>query len=297
MDKIKRCLDTTYTRNNNENWLHLAYRQGVDTHMITRLKCQSPESRSEALFQVLPTVDPDLSTGTLLCHLKELEMNNVVKCIEALNLGDQMNVDEALDSGKIPGRFFTLLDQKPEETWNKLGSKLRVDQETLEGIKVDCLTRNQNPAQDVIQMICCKSPLMTIGQFKKHLENIKREDVAKKLKDLSDKLTITDLRNDLNRMRVVTRKLNKRQMQNFKDLAAECGIPAEKYNSLQPPCADSPTEEVMKDIIGRKPFYTVDELFTDLREMNRSDVVEVISPYFIEEDVRNLKRQLKMSDE
>ena len=98
---------------------------------------------------------------------------------------------------------------------------------------------------------------------------------------LADKLTITDLRNDLNRMRVVTRKLNKPQMKNFKELAAECGIPAEKYNSLQPPCADSPTEEVMNDIIGRKPFYTVDELFTDLREMNRSDVVEVISPYFI----------------
>ena len=62
-----------------------------------------------------------------------------------------------------------------------MGVKLGVESSTLEGIKVDCATRHQNPAQDVIELICASDPTMTIGQFKKHLENIKREDVKRTL--------------------------------------------------------------------------------------------------------------------
>ena len=70
-------------------------------------------------------------------------------------------------------------------------------------------------------------------------------------------------------------------IKNFKDLARECGISAERYRHLQPPCTESPTEAVLKDIVGRKPYYTVEELFTDLCDMERKDVVEEISPYFV----------------
>lgn len=66
----------------------------------------------------------------------------------------------------------------------------------------------------------------------------------------------------------------------YKQLAEECGISHEINMSLQPPSPKSPTEEVMKDILGRNPYYTVDELFTDLREMGRTDVVEAISRHF-----------------
>lgn len=99
-----------------------------------------------------------------------------------------------------------------------------------------------------------------------------------------ESLTITALRDELDLMREVTRLLNvadNRRIKNFKDLAKECGIPAEKYRSLQPPCTESPTEEVLQDIVGRKPFYTVRELFIDLREMNRKDAIEAISIYFV----------------
>ena len=85
-------------------------------------------------------------------------------------------------------------------------------------------------------------------------------------------------------MREITRMLNgadNKPIKNFKDLADECGIAAERYRHLQPPCTESPTEAVLMDIVGRKPFYTVDDFFTDLRDMNRKDVVEEISPYFV----------------
>lgn len=97
-------------------------------------------------------------------------------------------------------------------------------------------------------------------------------------------LTITALRDELDLMREVTRMLNKadnKGIKTFKDLAKECGIPAEKYRSLQPPCTESPTEEVLQDIVGRKPFYTVRDLFIDLGEMNRKDAIEAISIYFV----------------
>ena len=95
---------------------------------------------------------------------------------------DHMKVDEVLESGNVPGRFFTLLDQKLEEDWNEFGTKLAIDRSTLEEIKIDCAT-HQNPAADVIEMIYTSEPTMTGGQFKKHLENIKRKDVKKKLDD------------------------------------------------------------------------------------------------------------------
>ena len=73
------------------------------------------------------------------------------------------------------------------------------------------------------------------------------------------------------------------RIKNYKDLARACNIPAEKYESLQPPCALAlfPTEEVIKDIVRRNPYYTVEKLFTDLRDMDRLDVINAISRYFV----------------
>lgn len=84
MDTLKRHLDTTYTKNI-ENWQYLAERKGVSPDKIMQLKCQSPESRSEALFQVLNcTANTNLTIGTLKHKLRELYMTNVVTCIDEL---------------------------------------------------------------------------------------------------------------------------------------------------------------------------------------------------------------------
>lgn len=71
------------------------------------------------------------------------------------------------------------------------------------------------------------------------------------------------------------------RVKNYKHLADECGISSELYKSLQPPCAGSPTKEVIEDIVGRRPNYTVEELFTNLRDMKRRDAIEAISCYFV----------------
>lgn len=90
-----------------------------------------------------------------------------------------------------------------------------------------------------------------------------------------------DVRDDLNLTRQLSSMLNDRDKPGtFKDVAHECGIAPEIYRSLQPPCTESPTVEVMKDILGRNPWYTIDELFTDLRDMDRVDAVEMICRHF-----------------
>lgn len=96
---------------------------------------------------------------------------------------------------------------------------------------------------------------------------------------------MTDLQDNLELMREVTCMLNNAdnsQKQNYLDLASKCGISPEVYRSIQPPCSESPTKQVLEDIVGRKPSYTVQELFTDLQAMDRSDVVEAICRHFVE---------------
>ena len=84
MDILKRRLDTSYNKNI-QNWQHLAYHQNVPQDMILKLTCQSPASRSESLFQLLESTNPDLPIGTLKFHLNSLtNMGNVEKCINHL---------------------------------------------------------------------------------------------------------------------------------------------------------------------------------------------------------------------
>ena len=45
--------------------------------------------------------------------------------------------------------------------------------------------------------------------------------------------------------------------------------------------AESPTKEVLEDIVRHNPTFTVEELFTNVRDMKRMDVIEAISPYFV----------------
>ena len=97
---------------------------------------------------------------------------------------------------------------------------------------------------------------------------------------LKEKSMIGKLLEDLDLARQVATMLNNRALKNYKDLAVECGISGETCQSLQPPCADSPTQKTIEEIVQRKPEYTVDKLFKDLKDMERSDVIEAISPCF-----------------
>lgn len=83
-------------------------------------------------------------------------------------------------------------------------------------------------------------------------------------------------------MRDVTSMLNNADnslIKNYKDLADICGIAFDEYDSLQPPCAESPTKLVLDYIVMRKPTFTVEELFTNFRDMERVDVIQAICSY------------------
>lgn len=100
----------------------------------------------------------------------------------------------------------------------------------------------------------------------------------------SDSSTIEDLHDDLDKMREITSMLNvpdNLTRKNYKDLADVCGVPSDLYQSLQPPCVASPTAAVLEEIVREKPHFTMYQLFLNLRDMNRLDVIQGISIFFV----------------
>ena len=100
---------------------------------------------------------------------------------------------------------------------------------------------------------------------------------------LTEKSTIGKLLDNRDLAQKVATMLNNPDnstLKNYKDLGDACGISGETLKSLQPPCADSPTQKTIEEIVLLKPEYTVDKLFEDLKDIERSDVIEAISPYF-----------------
>ncbi len=84
MDAISRRLDVSCK--GNQNWRHLAILNDVSTDL--QLKWQSGERhcRSEKMFEVVFTIDPDLLIGTLQQHLRDLKINNVEHYLGSLHL-------------------------------------------------------------------------------------------------------------------------------------------------------------------------------------------------------------------
>lgn len=84
MDAVSRRLDMSCK--GIQNWRHLASLNGVSESL--QLKCQAGEqqSRSEKMFELLSTTDPDLLIGTLKQHLRDLNINDVELYIQSLNL-------------------------------------------------------------------------------------------------------------------------------------------------------------------------------------------------------------------
>lgn len=141
---------------------------------------------------------------------------------------------------------------------------------------------------------------MSMGKFKKYLTDINRNDVKDKLNEMKDTLTIKDLFDDLDLMRVITSMLNgpnNSQIKNYRDLADSCQISSELYQSLQPPCPESPTTLVLEEIVRQKPTFTMYQLFANLRDMNRVEAIQGLSCYFVEEDMLAMKRKLQIDDE
>lgn len=103
------------------------------------------------------------------------------------SLIDDEKVVDFLESSdlNIPGRVLIMLDLIPEETWRNLGVNLGVDRKKLKQIKIDCANQQENPAGHAINIIYRSQPTMPITQLKKHLTDIERNDVAKKLDKLS----------------------------------------------------------------------------------------------------------------
>lgn len=87
----------------------------------------------------------------------------------------------------IPDRVFITLDRLTDEKWQKLGIELGIDRGDLKAITTNCANQHQNPAGEVIDIICARDPTMTIVQFKRKLINMKRTDVKNKLDHLPGK--------------------------------------------------------------------------------------------------------------
>lgn len=85
-------------------------------------------------------------------------------------------------------------------------------------------------------------------------------------------------------MRVITSMLNgpdDSRIKNYKYLASECQVSSDLYQSLQPPCPESPTALVLEEIVSQRPTFTMEQLLANLRDMDRVDAIHGISSYFV----------------
>ncbi|CAH3037869.1 unnamed protein product [Pocillopora meandrina] len=289
-DKLSYSLDTSFKRV--QNWRHLAELNEVSTD-----QSQERLSKSEALFEVVVSRNPNLLIGdvkALLSNLKMIEVRNYLKRHD-----DKIKIKDFLQSQDpiILSEVFLKLDHLPDSKWQSLGLKLGMEHDDLQQIKIDCANQNENPAHELIEYIYRREPTMTMGRFKKHLTNIQRNDVKDKLDSMKDTLTIKDLFDDLDLMRVITSMLNgpdDSPIKNYKYLASECQVSSDLYQSLQPPCPESPTALVLEEIVSQRPTFTMEQLLANLRDMDRVDAIQGISSYFVEEDIRAMKRKLRI---
>ncbi|XP_022783770.1 uncharacterized protein LOC111324475 isoform X2 [Stylophora pistillata] len=300
MDHLKNLLDRSVT--GIKNWRYLADLNGVPIEKQLKWQLGEHHSRSEKMFEALTCTNPELSMRSLVKHLSDLGINNVANFMTDLKLEENMTAEEFFEfqNRNVIGKVLMKLDLIDKDNWWNLGIKIGMSAKSLKQIKIDCENRQENPGSHVINIIATSEPTMTIGQFKKKLANLGRKDVARKLNMLSEKSVIGKLLDNLDLVREVTSLLNSPDspvLKNYKDLAADCGISREKYESLQPPCADSPTQKTIEEIVQRNPKFSVEELFKNLSDMERLDVIEAISPYYEEEDVLALKRKLRITDE
>ncbi|CAH3037877.1 unnamed protein product [Pocillopora meandrina] len=300
MDHLKNHLDKSVR--GIKNWRYLADLNDVPMEEQLKWGLGEDYSRSEKMFEALTCANPNLHMSVLVQHLKDLNINNVADYIVALKLEANMTVEEFFESPNrnTIGKVLMMLDLMDKEKWWSLGIKIELDAKSLKRINVDCKNQQEDPGSHVINIISTSQPTMIIGQFKKKLENIGRKDIAGKLKKLPEKAMIGKLLDNLELAREVTCMLNHSAspgVKYYEDLAAECGIPRETYESLQPPCADSPTQKTIEEIVQRKPDFTVEELFKNLIDMGRLDVIEAIRPYYEEKDVLALERKLRITEE
>lgn len=292
-EKLSYFLDTSIKRV--QNWRHLAELHGISTDLS-----QERLSKSEALFEVVGSRNPNLPIGDVKQHLSDLKIIEVRDYLKSHH--DGIKIKDFLQSQDpiTLSRVFLKLDHLPDGKWQSLGLKLGVEHEGLEQIKIDCANLNENPAHVVIEYIYRRYPTMSMGKFKKYLTDINRNDVKDKLNEMKDTLTIKDLFDDLDLMRVITSMLNgpnDSQIKNYRDLADACQISSELYQSLQPPCPESPTTLVLEEIVRQKPTFTMYQLFANLRDMNRVEAIQGLSCYFVEEDILAMKRKLQIDDE
>ena len=114
-----------------------------------------------------------------------VRMNSLVRNI-FFSMIANMTVEDFFESPNrnTIGKVLMMLDLMDKEKWWNLGIKIELDAKSLKRINVDCKNRQEDPGSHVINIISTSQPKMTIGQFKKKLENIGRKDIAGKLKKL-----------------------------------------------------------------------------------------------------------------
>lgn len=99
---------------------------------------------------------------------------------------------------------------------------------------------------------------------------------------LTDTDTIDVLLDDLDTLGKVSRLLNKKEPEvlNWRNLAEECDISRDVYESLEEDCPESPTKLTISYISNNNPQLTVEDLFVAIALIDRKDVLRKLKVYF-----------------
>ncbi|XP_048587112.1 uncharacterized protein LOC125570125 isoform X2 [Nematostella vectensis] len=296
---LSHLLDTEY-HYGIESGLQLAKLLGIDGEQRETFTRASISSRSEKLFEILATIQPDLKVKDLskaLEDIKNIAAFNVLEHAKSAKpkdggsqITDETEMADLLDShGKVIGQLSLELDKGPQN-WKNLSSQLGVPRSyTKQLSRPDSY---KSPTREMIEhFIPVRKPSLTVESLVK-LFNEKNAPTAlvDKLKNLKQDLPIKHLPNK----EVMDDLEDYLDAGEWRTVAENLGLCDDDISCIKPiPSREiGVTEAMFVWLRSAKPkTFTVAQLVIQLAKMKRRDCLDLIASQMEDGEVKNILKK------
>lgn len=267
-----------------KNWEHLANALNVPIDIIAKCKINAEYRAAQRLLQFLEARKPNLMVKEFVSKLEKIDRYDIKADISRTLSDPENNTQRVSDvfnnNVQLEDKIVLQLDTKSpvKKGWKDLAYEFGLNKKEVERIESGC----RNPAAGILDYLFKKDPKFTVGNFKTHMSEMKREDVLNLLLDYKDEREKLEkiMPRDSDLLEDVSLSLNKNaggSLQNWRQFASRLKIPSYIYESYDPKNSHSPTEMLLDWLKGMSPEFTVGQLCTEIQNIDRNDVFELIT--------------------
>lgn len=269
-------------------WKHLAFVLNVPIEETRKFDLYTEHSPTEDLFNFLANI-PELKVVDLREKLKAIYRNDLVETLNKASAGFR---DEDPLSDLVNGqpKLIALLSPKLDiesrtiGNWKSLATQFEIPQKITEQFGM----RGSGPTGALFLHVQTDENLrhLTMGQLFEHFRVMQRNDLVALLKKLGfeekDSRFVRDEVVDGSEILAdIGERLNKeiRAVKNWRHLAFRLKIPPEVYGAFDTSkaTAKSPTKMMFEWLARWKPDLSTDDLVMGLKEIDRFDVVDLVT--------------------